>query len=391
MRAMNTFKLGFLQVWHRRTRLFVQWLMVVLGLGLISGFITLQDSANQQLEKDLGNIDLVWCAKGSPLRGLLANVYHIDNPSGNISFDEVEKYARNPMVSEVTRIAYGDVYKAKRILGADSTWRGLYDLKLHSGKWNSAPLEVVLSVSLAEQLGLSIGDDFHGQHGNNEAAEEHHEHYVVVGIFENSGTVADRILLTQVESVWEVHHVEEDNLQITAALVRISSPMALFQLPRAINENSTFQAVMPSIEVSRIYELLSGSEKVFMALSALFLLLGGLSIAITIYETLRAQQFDHTLLRIFGLSPIRLATLIWTQTLLLMVSAWIAGIGLIKLVLVLMGDSILNSQGFYVDVRGLNTSDIYLLLVSIGLGILIAIPPVARIFGTNIHQNLKDA
>lgn len=365
--------------------------MVVLGLGLISGFITLQASANQQLEKDLGTIDLVWCAKGSPLRGLLANVYHIDNPSGNISLEEVEQYARNPMVAEVTRIAYGDVYRAKRILGADSSWRDLYALELADGDWNSEPMEVVLSSSLAEQLELSIGDVFHGQHGAEEAAEEHHEDYVVVGIYKNTGTVADRVLLTQIESVWEVHHVDSENLEITAALVRTNSPMALFQLPRAINQNSTFQAVMPSIEVSRVYELLSSSEQIFFALSILFLILGGLSITITLYETLRAQQFDHTLLRIFGLSLWRLALLIWTQTILLMVSAWLVGIGMIKALLYFSRDAILNAQGFYVEFNGIDTVDLLLLLVAVGLGILIAFPAVVRIFGSSIHQNLKNA
>ncbi|NVK03290.1 MAG: ABC transporter permease [Flavobacteriia bacterium] len=391
MRKMNTFKLGFLQVWHRRSRLFIQWLMVVLGLGLISGFITLQASANRQLEKDLGSIDLVWCAKGSPLRGLLANVYHIDNPSGNISLDEVEQYARNPMVAEVTRIAYGDVYRAKRILGADSSWRDLYALELAEGDWNAKPMEVVLSSSLAEQLELSIGDVFHGQHGAEEAAEEHHEDYKVVGIYKNTGTVADRVLLTQIQSVWDVHHVDAENLEITAALVRTNSPMALFQLPRAINQNSTFQAVMPSIEVSRVYELLSSSEQVFFALSILFLILGGLSITITLYETLRAQQFDHTLLRVFGLSLWRLALLIWTQTILLMVSAWLVGIGLIKALLYFSRDAILNAQGFYVEFNGIDTIDLLLLGVAVVSGILIAFPAVVRIFGSSIHQNLKNA
>lgn len=388
---MNTIKLGLLQTWHRRRRLFIQWTMVVLGLGLISGFSTLQKSADEQLVNDLGDIDLVWCANGSPLRGLLANVYHIDNSSGNIPLKEVEKFQQNPMVSEVIRISYGDVYKAKRILGADDAWRSIYNLQLIEGEWNHGAMEVVLSESLAEYLNLSVGDLFHGQHGDSPASEEHHEDYRVVGLFQNSGTVADRVLLTNLESVWDVHHVDRENLEISAALVRTTTPMALIQLPRFINENSSFQAILPSIEVSRVYELLSGSEKVFTVLSVLFLLLGGLSIAITLYETLRAQQYDHTLLRIFGLSPFRLAALIGTQTLSIMLTAWLVGIGLIKGLLFFGRDLILNSEGFYIRTIALTREDINLLLVSLGLALGVALPPLVRIFVTSIHQNLKDA
>lgn len=387
---MNTFKLGFLQIWHRKTRLFIQWLMVVMGLGLISGFFTVQSSADDQLVRDLGPVDQVWCAKGSPLRGLLANVYHIDAASGNISNAEVMQYAQNPMVERVTRIAYGDVYRAKRILGADASWRELYQLKLSEGRWNENTLEVVLSKSLADELNLELGSHFHGQHGDETNGHEHEQDYEVVGIFSNSGTVADRLLITNLESVWDVHDLSESERDITAALVE-ASPMALFQLPKVINKNSTFQAVLPSIEVSRIYELFSGSQRVFIALSILFLILGGLSIAITLHETIRAQQFDHTLLRIFGIRPNRLALLIWTQTLILMISAWVIGMVAVKASLFFSADYILQSQGVYIAPPSLVLLDFKLLLLAIGLAVIIAIPPVLRIFGSTIHENLKNA
>ncbi|NVK27722.1 MAG: ABC transporter permease [Flavobacteriia bacterium] len=391
MRQMNTFKLGFLQVWKRRSRLFVQWTMVCLGLALVSGFFTFEKSTNAQLVNDLSSIDQVWCAKGSPLQGLLANVYHIDNPTGNISLEEVNQFAQNGMIERVTRIAYGDVYKGRRILGADESWSDLYNLTPLEGKLPEAEMEVALSQALASELGLGIGDSFHGQHGDTETGHEHEEHYTVTGIFENTGTVADRILLTSLSSVWQVHHSDADNKEITAALVETTSPMALFQLPRMINSKSTFQAVLPSIEVNRIHALFGNTQSAFIALSALFLLLGALSIGITIHETVRAQQFDHTLLRVFGLSPLRLAVTIWTQTLLLLGSAWVAGMLLIKIVLYTLAPTIALKRGLELKLDILNSTDLLLLAVSVSLGLIIAVPPVIRIFRTTIHQNLKNA
>lgn len=391
MRQMNTFKLGFLQVWTRRSRLFIQWAMVCIGLALVSGFFTFEKSTDAQLVNDLSSIDQIWCAKGSPLQGLLANVYHIDNPTGNISLSEVNEYAQNPMIERVTRISYGDVYKGRRVLGADVSWSDLYSLNPTEGKLPENEMEVALSKALSAELGLKVGSTFHGQHGNAETGHEHEEDYVVVGIYENTGTVADRILLTSLSSVWHVHHSDEENKEITAALIETTSPMALFQLPRLINSKSTFQAVLPSIEVNRIHALLGNTQSAFIALSALFLLLGGLSIGITIHETVRAQQFDHTLLRVFGLSPFRLALTIWTQTLLLLGSAWVVGMLFIKLAIYALSPTIAVDYGLELQFEVMNSTDFKLLAVAIILGLIIAIPPVIRIFKTTIHKNLKNA
>ncbi len=389
MRTMNTWKFAIAQLWSRKSRLFVQWLMIVIGLGLVSGFYALEKSANEQLMTDLGPIDQIWCAKGSPLQGLLANVYHIDNPLGNISKSEVDSVALSPLVERITRISYGDSYKGRRILGADSTWKNLYNLELTKGNWPTSEMQVVLSEALAKELNLDLHGHFTSNHGSYEMGHSHEEEHEVVGIYQTSGSVADRIILTPLESVWHVHHQQDE--QITAALIETSSPMALFQLPKMINSKTTFQAVLPSIEVNRIYALFGNTQKAFFILSALFLILGALSIGITIHETIRAQQFDHTLLRIFGLSVFRLTGLVWLQTTLLLGSAWLAGMIVIKTAFTLSKEYIGLKYGFQIQFEIIDGNDLYLLCLALLLGTLIIIPSMVRIFRSTIHKNLKDA
>lgn len=391
MKRMNTFKLALIRLWNRRSRLAVQWIMVILGFGLVSGFFSLQQSADDQLVKDIASIDQVWTAKGSPLQGLLANVYHMDAPLGNIPLSELDEWSQNPMVERITRISYGDTYQGRRILGADPSWKDLYDLSLVEGHWPENAMEVVISESIATQTGLTTGSTFQGQHGATADEHVHEEEYHVTGIYATSGTVADRILLTTLESVWHVHHSDQDHLEVTAALVETSSPMALFQLPRQINSKSTFQAILPSIEVNRIYSLLGNTRTAFLILSALFLCLGAVSIALTLYETMRAQQFDHTLLRVFGLSPARLGMHVFIQCAVLLITAWMVGIGLIKTALWWAGPKVSLEYGLQLERPSLTQIDWIMLAISAGIAILIAVPVIIRIFRMTIHKNLNNA
>ena len=47
------------------------------------------------LNNNLSKIDLVIGAKGTPLQLVLASVLHLDNPTGNISYDEAKNIIRN--------------------------------------------------------------------------------------------------------------------------------------------------------------------------------------------------------------------------------------------------------------------------------------------------------
>ncbi len=389
LKPITSWKFAIRQLIQRRSRLAIQWFMIVIGLALVSAFYTVEKSTNDQMVNDLGGIDQIWCAKGSPLQGLLANVYHIDNPLGNISSADVDSAAQSPLIERITRLAYGDTYKGRRILGADSSWYKLYNLQLKEGSWPNHAMEVVLSASLAQELQLQMGADFQGNHGSDHAGHVHHESYTVVGVYEDTRTVADRLVLTPLESVWDVHH--DENRDITAALIETNSPMALFQLPRKINEETTFQAVLPSIEVNRIYALLGNTQRAFYVLSGLFLLLGGLSIGITIHETIRSQQFDHTLLRIFGLSPSRLALVVWLQTSTLLLSAWFMGLFLVKSSFSFLSNTLSLEFGLQVQWHVIEAIDLKLGLIAIAIGTVIIIPSLVRIFRTSIHKNLNNA
>ncbi|MBT3709573.1 MAG: FtsX-like permease family protein, partial [Gammaproteobacteria bacterium] len=164
------------------------------------------------LIRDAADIDLVVGAKGSPLQLVLSGLYHADIPTGNIRLSEARTWMEHPMVESAIPLSLGDSHKGFRIVGTNEDYVDIYDGQLAEGKLPSNPLEIAIGSSVSKATGFSLGATFAGQHGLDGAGHAHDEDsYTVVGIFEASDTVLDRLLITTLESVWLVHGESRPN------------------------------------------------------------------------------------------------------------------------------------------------------------------------------------
>ncbi len=67
-----------------------------------------------------------------------------------------------------------------------------------------------------------------------------------------------------------IRHLPVEQRELTAVLVRTSSPAASIQLPNLINEGSVAQAVMPVREIRGLFDVIVGPiETVLLALTGL--------------------------------------------------------------------------------------------------------------------------
>ena len=140
-------------------------LLMTFGVGIISLLFLLNNQVEQQLQRNLRGIDMVVGAKGSPLQLILSSVYHIDNPTGNISYDEANALSNNAMVETAIPLSFGDSYNGFRIVGTTHDYVELYQGTLKEGQLWNYPLEVVLGSNVAAVHQLQLGDTFHGSHG----------------------------------------------------------------------------------------------------------------------------------------------------------------------------------------------------------------------------------
>ena len=145
-------------------------------------------------------------AKGSPLQLILSSVYQADFPTGNIPLAEAERWRRHPLVESAIPLALGDNLAGFRIVGTEHAYAEHYGASLAAGRLWQAPFEATIGARVAADTGLAAGDRFVGSHGLAGGGAEHGAHaYTVVGVLAPSASVLDRLVLTPIESVWEVH------------------------------------------------------------------------------------------------------------------------------------------------------------------------------------------
>ncbi len=187
----------------------VNVLLMALGTASIVLLLLAGAQLSETMSRDARGIDLVLGATGSPIQLVLSAVYHADVPPGNIRLEEAERWAGDPRVETAIPLSLGDSYRGYRIVGTTADYAALYGAGLASGRfWNEA-LEAVAGSAVAQSAGLGIGSSFAGAHGLEEGGHSHEsDPYRVVGVLEPTGTVVDRLILTSLESVWEIHAAE---------------------------------------------------------------------------------------------------------------------------------------------------------------------------------------
>lgn len=336
---MKTIALSWRYLWSRPLGASLNVLLLSLGLASITFLLLVSAQLSQAFEKDLAGIDVVVGAKGSPMQLILCGVFHIDVPPGNIPLKAVQALEKNPLVASIIPISLGDNLRGFRIVGTSQDYIAHYGAKLAQGRSWYAPMQVVVGSIAAKKLGIQVGDTFTGSHGLGAGGHMHGENqYTVVGILQQSGTVIDRLLVTDTASVWKVHEdytavddedrkIMEDEREVTMALIRYKTPLAAMSFPRMVNTTTEMQAAAPAVEISRLLNMLGIGTDVLRAFAGVLLLTAGLSVFIALWSAVRERRSDLALLRMLGAAPSKIAALLLGEALWLGVMSAIIGVG----------------------------------------------------------------
>ncbi|MEM7451525.1 MAG: ABC transporter permease [Pseudomonadota bacterium] len=184
----------------------VNVLLMALGTASIVLLLLVGNQLSDTMSRDARGIDLVLGAKGSPVQLVLSAVYHADVPTGNIELAEAERWAEDPRIASAIPLSLGDSVRGFRIVGTTPEYGALYDAEIADGRWWSGSMEAVVGASAASAAGLEVGSTFAGAHGFSEGGHSHDNSvYRVVGILDRTGSVLDRLVLTSLDSVWDLH------------------------------------------------------------------------------------------------------------------------------------------------------------------------------------------
>lgn len=417
-------------------------MLLAIGVGMVGFVLVAGGQMQDRFNRDIRGIDMVVGAKGSPLQLILSSVYQMDSPTGNIPLSEVKQIQRNPLILHSIPLAYGDNYQGYRIVGTEPRYIEHYQGSFSEGRIWEKDFEAVVGSLVAERTGLKLGEHFHGSHGLVDDGHVHDESaYHVTGILKPTGTVMDRLILTNISSVWSIHddhahhdhdeeeahdhdheehvhgpdcdhghehdhddhhvhrpecdhlhahHDDEEDREITALLVKFKSPMGMMQLPRHINANTSMQAALPAIEINRLYQLLGVGFTTLQIIGMLIMAIAAISVFISLLNSLKDRKYELALMRSLGAPPAKLFGMVILESLLLCLIGHVAGTVLGRAGLVLMAK--LSEEQMQLGLAGgwLPMEELWLLPVTLLIGTVAALIPAVQVYRTDISEVLRN-
>ncbi|MFY0593490.1 ABC transporter permease [Roseivirga sp.] len=414
---MNLISLSWSYIKAKPLSTLLNVLLMSLGIAIILVLILLSSQLEENLSKNKRGIDLVVGAKGSPLQLILANVYHIDFPTGNIKLDEAKNLTRNRLVKSAIPLALGDNYAGFRIVGTNHDYVNLYSGEIGSGALWKNNMDVVLGANAAEKLNMKEGDEFFGAHGLSVADLEHDEQiYHIVGVLKKSGSVLDNLILTNIESVWAVHDHDEteeeghdeheihgegsawetglpegdEDAEITSMLIKYRSPMGAVQMPRMINANTNMQAASPAFETQRLFSLLGIGVDMLRSFAYIIIVIAGLSIFISLYNALKDRKYDLAIMRSLGAARIKLFVHVVLEGIIITVIGGLLGMVLGHGLMEILANSYEKSDDIGITGLIFVNQELYVLLISVGIGVIASLIPAFNAYKTDISKVLAE-
>ena len=412
---MNIFILVWSYLKARPLNTAINIVLLALGIAVITILLLFKNQLDQKITENSKGIDLVIGAKGSPLQLILCNIFHVDFPTGNIKLKEADRISKNRLIKAAIPLALGDSYNSYRIIGTNIRYAELYQAQLAQGTWWKNNLEVTIGSNVAAFANLKLNDEFTSAHGLTQEGHAHNEHqYVVKGIMRKTNTVLDNLILTNVESIWEMHETSTDSMahpnvkdsatqfsslvpsvaaddsvkEITSLLIKYRSPMAAVQLPRIVNAQSSLQAASPAFETARLFSILGVGVDVIMAFAYVLILISGLSIFIALYNSLKERRYDMAVMRSMGASRSKLVVSILTEGGLLTLLGCLIGLLLGHGVLMILSAMVEQTQKAGITGIIFYSEEWIILGGSLLLGLLCALIPAVQAYRTDISSVL---
>lgn len=390
---MNPLSLSFAFLRHRWGQALLSILVGALAIAAVETILIADREIPSAARRAFGGVDMVIGPKGSAFDLVMCCVLHISEPRGLVPLASTMETANGPMTRNAAPIALGDNYHGTRIVGTTPDILAVYHAKLAEGAVWTKPLEAVIGAEAARTFGLKLGETFVGSHGLGAGGELHSEFpYTVTGILAPTGSTLDRLILTDIQSVYVIHkhheaeEAEEQGLPppaerppaATAVLVSFKSPVALAAVPREIDATENLSAASPSLEAAR---LARAARPVIAGALGLGLLFGGIAAAaaaMALMAAMNARTKDLALLRALGARPGDLAGIALIEAAIIATATVALGFACAVVLTQIVANALAAHDGLLLETTPQLSDLLYIFLGALGAAALASALPALR-------------
>lgn len=187
------------------------------------------------------------------------------------------------------------------------------------------------------------------------------------------------------------HPVPDDLKEVSFILVRTKSPTASIMLAAELNEGMRAQAVNPIIVISKLMKLFVGNtKKLLLLLTALIVVVAGIGIFVSIYNSMSDRKREIAIMRALGASRVTVFSIILGESLLLCLGGGILGLLMGHGLVVVAAPFIESQAGISVNPWSFDVMELILFPILIGMATLVGFLPGLTAYRTDVADSLSD-
>ena len=408
---MSIWKIVLKNIAQRKLSSVLTAASIALGVAAAVAVLAIKAQSREAFRQGTLGYDLIVGSKGSRLQLVLNTVFHLDQSQGNVPFDRYKELAAHPAVELAVPLSVGDQYRGHRIVG--TTDRFLTDFEIRPGERfelegrpfrfsedalvkamkggaEDGVFEAVLGATAAKRTGLRIGDRFAAAHGVVQSTGEHEEEWEVVGVLKPSGTPHDRAIFINLDSFY---HIEDhrSGAEISAVLVRTKGEggSSADRLAGILNEQPDVMAVKPGIVIIELFETIGKVDVLLLAVSFLVILVAGVSILVSIYNSMAERKRSIAIMRALGARRGTILSIVILEAKALCVFGGLAGLLLGHLLTAAAGGILSASAGVTISATAVRGEEFLIFAGVVALGALAGVVPALKAYRTDIADGLN--
>lgn len=315
-------------------------LVITLSVVLLLGVERVRTQAHEGFASTVSGTDLIVGARSGPVNLLLYSVFHIGDPTNNVSWQSYQELSALPQVKWAVPLSLGDSWRGYRVVGTSDGYFEHYRygaghaLAFASGRPFDDLYDVVIGAEVAQAQKVGLGDQIVLAHGTGAVTLATHadKPFRVAGILQRTGTPVDSSLLVSLPAIEAIHvdwrsgvqlrsqrvsaeqarHLDLTPTSITAFMLGLNSRIATFSVQRRINEypEEAMLAILPGVTLQQLWQSLGTAERALRLISAMVVLLGMVSLVALLVSTLQERRREMAILRATGARPGYIAALL---------------------------------------------------------------------------------
>ncbi len=452
---MSFWKIAWRNVEQRALASSLTALSMALGVAVMIAVIVIYGVTVRQFEQNAQGYHVIVGGKGGSLQLVLSTVYHVGQPLYPIPYTYYQKFLPGGEFSDVTELAVplclGDSYEApdRTLFRVVGTTPDLFDKLQYGTDREGTPLnyefepggrnfkaenffEAVVGSVVAAQAGLEVGDEVFPTHG---LGPDGHKHggFEVVGIVKPTGTANDRAVFINIEGFYlleghasshdEEHgddahegeqeaataqvgndaghrdqHAQEplpiEQREVTSILVLCNSPLGPTVLEAAINRanDPVAQVVAPAREVATLLDRIVGPLRiVLLVLTTLIVVVAGISILVSIYNSMSERSHDIAVMRALGASRGAVMAIVLVESILLALGGGAIGMLLGHGIIGLASPYVVEKTGISLGLFEFDWQELVLIPGLVLLASLVGLLPAMAAYRTDVAKALAGS